>query len=401
MNFAAWPYFRIVQGAYPIMTIDSQAIDATDFDDADPTHGLAYENERLREELAEARDQIRMYRALGQCLAQFSVSFAESQKSMAEMAASMQSERDRASDAASVSAKTRATVEEMSGKLETLADDSSATVEDVDSLHAQSRKISQIVELIQQIAAQTHLLSMNAAVEAARAGDQGRGFAVVAKEVQALSAKTDGATKEITPLVRAIQSESTQVKARMDTLSSQSREFSVNGHGMARDMGQALDLAQKMENAISTSALRTFVELAKLDHLIFKFEIYKVFFGLSDKAANDLAAHTGCRLGKWYYEGEGRTLYGKLPGYRDIETPHKEVRLWQGGADAASVRRYSRCCAGDCPYGAGQYRCRQRARKDGLVGKQRSASLERFPGDIARKNGRNLRPFFSGIIPFI
>ena len=87
------------------MTIDSQAIDATDFDDADPTHGLARENERLREELAEARDQIRMYRALGQCLAQFSVSFAESQKSMAEMAASMQSERDRASDAASVSAK--------------------------------------------------------------------------------------------------------------------------------------------------------------------------------------------------------------------------------------------------------------------------------------------------------
>ena len=318
------------------MTIDSQAIDATDFDDADPTHGLAYENERLREELAEARDQIRMYRALGQCLAQFSVSFAESQKSMAEMAASMQRERDRASDAASVSAKTRATVEEMSGKLETLADDSSATVEDVDSLHAQSRKISQIVELIQQIAAQTHLLSMNAAVEAARAGDQGRGFAVVAKEVQALSAKTDGATKEITPLVRAIQSESTQVKARMDTLSSQSREFSVNGHGMARDMGQALDLAQKMENAISTSALRTFVELAKLDHLIFKFEIYKVFFGLSDKAANDLAAHTGCRLGKWYYEGEGRTLYGKLPGYRDIETPHKEVHAF--GKEALTLR---------------------------------------------------------------
>ena len=318
------------------MTIDSQAIDVTDFDDADPTHGLASENERLREELAEARDQIRMYRALGQCLAQFSVSFAESQKSMAEMAASMQSERDRASDAASVSAKTRATVEDMSGKLETLADDSSATVEDVDSLHAQSRKISQIVELIQQIAAQTHLLSMNAAVEAARAGDQGRGFAVVAKEVQALSAKTDGATKEITPLVRAIQSESTLVKARMDTLSSQSREFSVNGHGMARDMGQALDLAQKMENAISTSALRTFVELAKLDHLIFKFEIYKVFFGLSDKGASDLAAHTGCRLGKWYYEGEGRTLYGKLPGYRDIETPHKEVHAF--GKEALTLR---------------------------------------------------------------
>ena len=163
----------------------------------------------------------------------------------------------------------------MSESLESLATDSRAAVGGVDALYAQSRKITQIVELIQQIAAQTHLLSMNAAVEAARAGDQGRGFAVVAKEVQALSAKTDGATKEISPIVRSIQSESNLVKARMDALSEQSLRFSQNGQEMAGDMGKALDLTQHMEHTISTSALRTFVELAKLDHLIFKFEIYK------------------------------------------------------------------------------------------------------------------------------
>ncbi|MCK6389790.1 MAG: CZB domain-containing protein [Azonexus sp.] len=92
-----------------------------------------------------------------------------------------------------------------------------------------------------------------------------------------------------------------------------------------------------MEQTISTSALRTFIELAKLDHLIFKFEIYKVFFGLSEKTADEIAHHTGCRLGKWYYEGEGRRLYAGLPGYREIEPPHKEVHA--SGKDALTLFR--------------------------------------------------------------
>lgn len=298
---------------------------------------LAEENARLREQLAESEAQVRMYKALGQCLAQFSTSFAESQKSMADMASLMQRERDQAAAASQVSARTRGTVQGMSESLASLAKDSHSAVGGVDALYAQSRKITQIVELIQQIAAQTHLLSMNAAVEAARAGDQGRGFAVVAKEVQALSAKTEGATKEISPIVRSIQSESNLVKERMDALSRQSLAFSENGQQMAGDMGKALDLTQHMEQTISTSALRTFIELAKLDHLIFKFEIYKVFFGLSEKTADEIAHHTGCRLGKWYYEGEGRRLYAGLPGYREIEPPHKEVHA--SGKDALTLFR--------------------------------------------------------------
>lgn len=295
------------------------------------------EIERLRAELADAKNQNRMYHAIGQCLAQFSVSFAESQKSMAAMAALMQDERAFAKQAASTSAATQMTVDGMSQKLVGMADSSSSTLKDVDSLHGQSKKIGEIVELIQQIAAQTHLLSMNAAVEAARAGDQGRGFAVVAKEVQSLSAKTDHATKDITPLVKAIQRESTVVKNRIDELSSQSKLFSEDGKAMAEKMGEALDFTRKIEQTISISTLRTFVELAKMDHLVFKFEIYKVFFNLSDKTADELAQHTGCRLGKWYYEGEGRKLYAHLDGYRAIEPPHKEVHA--AGKEALSLLR--------------------------------------------------------------
>ena len=308
------------------------------------------EIERLQAELAEAKSLNTMYQSLGQCLAQFSVSFGESQKSMAAMAAMMQDERGVARQAAAVSQETQATVDGMSEKLVGLADSSTSTLKDVDSLHGQSKKIGEIVELIQQIAAQTHLLSVNAAVEAARAGDQGRGFAVVAKEVQSLSARTDNATKDITPLVKAIQRESTVVKDSIGELSTQSQSFSDEGREMAGKMGEALNFALKIEQTISVSALRTFVELAKLDHLVFKFEIYKVFFGLSKKTAEELAHHTGCRLGKWYYEGEGRKLYAQLDGYRAIEPPHKEVHaagkealiLFSNGNVKAAVQAVAR-----------------------------------------------------------
>lgn len=289
----------------------------------------------LEAELEHARHEVMMYKALGKCLAEFSVSFAESQTSMAAMAQTMQAERESAHQAADVSAGTRETVEDMSSRLHTLANDSHDAAVEVDALYTFTKKINEMTELIGMIAAQTHLLSMNAAVEAARAGEQGRGFAVVAKEVQSLSAQTDKATKEITPLVRSIQEASSSVKSRMDALSDQSRQFSENGNAMADKMGHALDLTNRMESNIKRSALRTFVELAKLDHLIYKFEIYKVFFGLSDKSEHDLAAHTHCRLGKWYYQGEGRTEFSHLPGYREIEAPHLDVHA--AGKEALSL----------------------------------------------------------------
>jgi hypothetical protein len=80
-----------------------------------------------------------------------------------------------------------------------------------------------------------------------------------------------------------------------------------------------------MEQVIAASALRSFCELAKVDHLIFKFEIYKVLFGLSQKSADQLLPHTECRLGKWYYGGEGHDCFSKLPGYVELEHPHIAV----------------------------------------------------------------------------
>ena len=78
----------------------------------------------------------------------------------------------------------------------------------------------------------------------------------------------------------------------------------------------------QMELASSASALRSFVEAAKIDHLLLKFDVYKAFFGLGRIGPNDVPDQTACRLGRWYHQGDGHACYSKLPGYRELDTPH-------------------------------------------------------------------------------
>lgn len=110
-----------------------------------------------------------------------------------------------------------------------------------------SQEIGDIVELINDIAEQTNILALNAAIQAAMAGDAGRGFAVVADEVQRLAERSADATKQIEALVKGIQSDTKEAVASME----QSTAGVVSGAQLAQDAGQALEQIESVSEHLA------------------------------------------------------------------------------------------------------------------------------------------------------
>ena len=143
-----------------------------------------------------------------------------------------------------------AAVEETVGVVQGIASELSQVASQVEALSHQSESITSIVQVIRAIAEQTNLLALNAAIEAARAGEQGRGFAVVADEVRSLAARTSQATVEINQVVERNQILAQQATSGMGTAQGKVER----GVALAQDAGRVMleirDEAQRVVAAI-------------------------------------------------------------------------------------------------------------------------------------------------------
>ncbi len=317
----------VVRQKKTVLATDMQLAALADENSALHARIAALEAERsaLSDEIAAAHRERDALAGVFRNLGSFGESLTGVQQSFLGLTTTLNDEKRSAADAAVQSDVNRLAFERIADNLKRMFGTISDASQRVDELHNRASEIGGIVQLIKEVADQTNLLALNAAIEAARAGEAGRGFAVVADEVRKLAERTSTATSDITSLVATIQSETAAARTVMQRGATDAASFSGDSEEAMRSMAHLRGLSQQMESAVASSALLADVELANIDELILKLEIYKVFLGLSDLRPEQIPDETVCRLGLWYYDGEGKSLFSRLPGYAALETPHRAV----------------------------------------------------------------------------
>lgn len=291
---------------------------------------------------------------------------------------------DNSQTAQQVAAGGQQVVQKTIDRMSALRGDMESSSEVISRLGASSERIGQIAGTIQDIADQTNLLALNAAIEAARAGEQGRGFAVVADEVRALAERTSRATHEIDDMIKAIQSDTGRAVEAMERsvqgVEVGVREANESGDALGQIMGQigdvttqismiataaeeqtattheivnnismisqsadefdqtAFSVNQRVEGMMqvaeqlnkATSIFKCHVspllilDTAKHDHVEFVNKINRCVDGKESLQAASLPDHTCCRFGKWYFS-EGKQLCAHSPSYKALNAPHEKI----------------------------------------------------------------------------
>jgi len=189
----------------------------------------------------------------------------EMSASIAEVSRHTQSAAETARSAAGTAHEGGAIVKQMLGSMESIAAAVSETSSTVGLLGEDSRRISQIVTVIDEIARKTNLLALNAAIEAARAGEQGRGFAVVAGEVRHLAESTAQATGEISAMIKGVQDRTKSAIASMASGTATVEQGVVTTNQAGETLERIIGLAERVDRMITQIAIAASQQAAAAD----------------------------------------------------------------------------------------------------------------------------------------
>lgn len=215
-------------------------------------------------------------------------------------------------------------VTEISQMLTVTRENITSVAEVITALNIDSKKVTESLLTITDIADQTNLLALNASIEAARAGDHGRGFSVVADEVKSLSNRTKETADEISLVLKSFAKRMEDITSEAETSKNLTEKVDDIVSDFKVRFNELSESASNTITVVSYAKNKVFASLAKVDHIIYMQNGYTLLNGIQEVRGAVSVDHKNCRLGKWYYEGEG-AIFSDTAAFKELESFHQSV----------------------------------------------------------------------------